>query len=238
MEIALASVCVTGIFLGSILLLASCTPSSVNFSALRKEMVEEQIRARGIKDERVLSAMEKVPRHKFVPEAYRSSSYEDRPLPIGEGQTISQPYIVALMTELLGLNGKEKVLELGTGSGYQAAVLAEIVKEVYSVEIVQSLSQKAGAVLKELGYTNIRLKVGDGYNGWKENAPYDAIIVTFAADEIPPPLLDQLKEGGKIVIPVGEEGMTQSLILGEKRRGKLEKRKITDVLFVPMQRIH
>lgn len=201
-------------------------------------MVEDQIKARGVKDEGVLRAMEKIPRHKFVPETYRSFSYEDRPLPIGEGQTISQPYIVALMTESLHLRKHDKVLELGTGSGYQAAVLAEIVNEIYSVEINPHLSQKAGEVLKELGYHNVTLMVGDGYNGWKDHAPYDAVVVTFAAGEIPQPVIDQMKEGGRIVIPVGEEGHTQSLMFGEKKGGKLVMHKITEVLFVPIIRPH
>jgi protein-L-isoaspartate(D-aspartate) O-methyltransferase len=199
---------------------------------MREKMVEIQIKARGVKDPRVLSALLKVERHRFVPEGYLNSAYSDQPLPIGEGQTISQPYIVALMTELLELKGDEKVLEVGTGSGYQAAILAELAKEVYTVEIVESLASTAKNRLLELGYQNIRVKSGDGYLGWPEAAPFDAIIVTAAPDHIPKPLLDQLKEGGRMVVPVGT--YTQELEKIVKRSGKMEKIDVIPVLFVPM----
>ena len=203
------------------------------FTNLREKMVKEQIEARGIKDKKVLEAMRKVPRHKFVPEKYRHYAYEDRPLPIGLGQTISQPYIVALMTELLELDENDKVLEVGTGSGYQAAVLAEIVEKVYSVEILEKLGKEAKKRLKNLGYTNVEIKIADGYYGWKENAPYDAIIVTCAAEHVPPPLIKQLKEGGKMCIPVGGI-FFQNLMLIEKKEGKVISKNILPVRFVPM----
>ncbi len=207
-----------------------------NFEQLRKEMVEFQIKRRGIKDEKVLSAMLKVPRHLFVPPEWVNQAYEDYPLPIGEGQTISQPYIVALMTASLCLKGNEKVLEIGTGSGYQAAVLAEIVKEVYTIEIRESLALSAEKRLKKMGYKNIKVKVGDGYLGWKEYAPYDGIIVTCAAPTPPPPLIEQLKEGGRMVIPLEENPFYQSLVLITKEKGKLKKKSIEAVRFVPMVR--
>ncbi len=203
-----------------------------DFSVMRNKMVREQIAARGVTDPAVLDAMEKVPRHLFVDEEYASSSYNDYPLPIGCGQTISQPYIVGLMSELLCPSSGDRILEIGTGSGYQSAVLGEIVKEVYSVEIIPDLTERAEAVLKELGYKNIRLKTGDGFLGWKEHAPYDGIIVTCAPDEIPAPLIEQLKEGGRLVIPVGEG--FQNLKLGEKKNGKFSVRDIIAVRFVPM----
>jgi protein-L-isoaspartate(D-aspartate) O-methyltransferase len=203
-----------------------------DFKAMREKMVESQIKARGIKDPRVLSAMVKVERHRFVPEEYLNSAYSDQPLPIGEGQTISQPYIVALMTELLELKGDEKVLEIGTGSGYQAAILAELAKEVYSIEIVESLASLSKNRLLELGYQNIKVKAGDGYLGWPEVAPFDAIIVTAAPDHIPKPLIDQLKEGGRMVVPVGT--YTQELKKIIKRYGKTETTDIIPVIFVPM----
>jgi protein-L-isoaspartate(D-aspartate) O-methyltransferase len=203
-----------------------------NFKVMREKMVETQIKARGVKDPRVLSALRKVERHRFVPEEYRSSAYTDQPLPIGEGQTISQPYIVALMTELLELKGDEKVLEIGTGSGYQAAVLSELAKEVYTVEIVESLASKAKDRLLELGYQNVRVKSGDGYLGWPEAAPFDAIVVTAAPDHIPKPLIDQLKEGGRMVVPVGRYAQELKKIV--KRSGKIETTDIVPVLFVPM----
>ncbi len=207
-----------------------------NFEQLRKEMVEFQIKRRGINDEKVLSAMLKVPRHLFVPPEWVNQAYEDYPLPIGEGQTISQPYIVALMTTSLCLKGDEKVLEIGTGSGYQAAVLAEIVKEVYTIEIRESLALSAEKRLKKMGYKNIKVKVGDGYLGWKEYAPFDGIIVTCAASTPPPPLIEQLKEGGRMVIPLEENPFYQSLVLITKEKGKLKKKSIEAVRFVPMVR--
>jgi protein-L-isoaspartate(D-aspartate) O-methyltransferase len=199
-------------------------------------MVESQIAQRGIKDKSVLDAMRKVPRHLLVPEKVRSYAYDDMPIPIGEGQTISQPYIVALMTELIKPNKDMKVLEIGTGSGYQAAVLAEIVREVYTIEIFESLGIRAERDLKALGYNNIHVRVGDGYKGWPEQAPFDAIIVTAAPEEIPQPLIDQLAEGGRMIIPVGEVGKVQQLILGEKSKGKFKTRFVSSVRFVPFLR--
>jgi protein-L-isoaspartate(D-aspartate) O-methyltransferase len=203
-----------------------------DFITMREKMVETQIKARGVKDPRVLAALLKVERHRFVPEKYLDSAYSDQPLPIGEGQTISQPYIVGLMTELLELNGKEKVLEIGTGSGYQAAVLAELAKEVYTIEIIELLAYTAEKRLSELGYQNIKVKTGDGYLGWPEAAPFDAIIVTAAPDHIPKPLIDQLKEGGRMVVPVGT--YTQELRKIVKKFGKMETIDVIPVLFVPM----
>ena len=205
-----------------------------DFYILRKKMIETQIEARGIKDKRVLEAMLKVERHKFVPESQKPFAYEDRPLPIGYGQTISQPYIVALMTELLELRGKEKVLEIGTGSGYQAAILAELAKEVYTIEIIEGLAKEAQKRLADLGYKNIKVKIGDGYLGWPEVSPFDAIVVTCAPEEIPPALIEQLKEGGKMVIPVGE--FFQELKLVSKKEGKILIKNIIPVSFVPMIR--
>ena len=203
-----------------------------DFKAMRERMVETQIKARGIKDARVLSAMLRVERHLFVPKEYQNSAYADQPLPIGAGQTISQPYIVALMTELLELKGGERVLEIGTGSGYQAAILAELAKEVYTIEIVETLSSSAKRVLSELAYQNITVKVGDGYLGWPGAAPFDAIIITCAPDHIPKPLLDQLKEGGRMVVPVG--AYSQELKKIVKRSGKIATTDVIPVVFVPM----
>jgi protein-L-isoaspartate(D-aspartate) O-methyltransferase len=203
-----------------------------DYKVMREKMVETQIKARGVKDPRVISAMLKVERHRFVLEEYLNSAYADQPLPIGEGQTISQPYIVALMTELLELKGDEKVLEIGTGSGYQAAILAELTKEVYTIEIVESLASTARKRLLELGYQNIRVKAGDGYLGWPEAAPFDAIIITAAPDHVPKPLLDQLKEGGRMVVPVGS--YTQELKKIVKHSGKIQTTDIISVIFVPM----
>jgi len=201
----------------------------------RQSMVLNQLRSRDIVDSEVLQAMLTVPRHQFVDPRIRESAYNDCPLAIGEGQTISQPYIVALMTQLLELKGNEKVLEIGTGSGYQAAVLAEIVEEVYTVEIYESLSKKSEKLLNDLGYRNIKFKVGDGYHGWEEHAPYDAIIVTCAPDHIPPHLLQQIKDdGGRIVIPVGGIWMVQTLMKIDKIGGKIKSKGIIGVRFVPM----
>jgi protein-L-isoaspartate(D-aspartate) O-methyltransferase len=201
----------------------------------RQSMVLNQLHSRDIIDSKVLQAMLTIPRHQFVDEHIRESAYNDYPLSIGEGQTISQPYIVALMTQLLELKGGEKVLEIGTGSGYQAAVLAEIVEEVYTVEIYKSLSKKSEKLLNDLGYQNIKFKVGDGYYGWKEHAPYDAIIVTCAPDHVPPSLLQQIKDdGGRIVIPVGGIWMVQTLMKIEKIEGKIKSIGIIGVRFVPM----
>lgn len=173
------------------------------FVRQRKQMVKGQIAYRGIKDKRVLEAMETVPRHLFVPKEYRAYSYNDQPLPIGFGQTISQPYIVAFMTELLALDKEDIVLEVGTGSGYQAAVLSRLVKQVYTIEIVDALAKEAAKQLESIGYSNVEVKAGDGYQGWPEHAPFDAIIVTAAAEHIPQPLIEQLKPGGRMIIPVG-----------------------------------
>lgn len=198
----------------------------------RWDMVEKQIMSRGVQSSKVTGAMLKVPRHKFVPEDMKNLAYKDNPIPIGEGQTISQPYIVALMTDLLNLEGKEKVLEVGTGSGYQAAVLAEMGCDVYSVEILESLSEKAEKTLRSSGYEEIKLKIGDGHSGWQEHAPYDAIIVTAAPDRVPETLIEQLKVGGRMIIPVGN--VDQELMLLKKTEEGIDKRKITPVRFVPM----
>ena len=201
----------------------------------RQSMVLNQLRSRDIVDSEVLQAMLTVPRHQFVDERIKESAYNDYPLSIGEGQTISQPYIVALMTQLLELKGDEKVLEIGTGSGYQAAVLAEIVEEVYTIEIYESLSKKSEKLLTDLGYQNIKFKVGDGYYGWEEHAPYDAIIVTCAPDHVPTLLLQQIREdGGRIVIPVGGIWMVQTLMKIGKIRGEVKSKGIIGVRFVPM----
>ena len=205
------------------------------FTQRRQSMVANQLYSRDIIDSKVLQAMLTVPRHKFVDEHIRESAYNDYPLSIGEGQTISQPYIVALMTQLLKLKGNEKVLEIGTGSGYQAAVLAEIVEEIYTIEIYESLSKKSEKLLNDLGYRNIKFKVGDGYHGWEEHAPYDAIIVTCAPDHVPPSLLQQIKDdGGRIVIPVGGIWIVQTLMKIEKTEGKIKSKGIIGVRFVPM----
>ncbi len=201
-------------------------------AAMRKQMVEKQIIERGVADKKVLGAMLKVARHEFVPDEYKKHAYEDGPLPIGSGQTISQPYIVAYMTEALKLKGGEKVLEIGTGSGYQAAVLAEIAGEVYTIEIIEELGKNAEKKLKELGYADIHVKIGDGYQGWPGHAPFDAIIVTAAPDKIPRPLIDQLADGGRMIIPVGD--MWQELVLIEKKDGKILKKNVMPVRFVPM----
>lgn len=197
-------------------------------------MIEEDLKGRDIRDVRVLTAMEKVPRHLFVPPQYKEQAYADHPLPIGEGQTISQPYIVALMSQELHLKADDKVLEIGTGSGYQAAVLAELVKNVYTIEIIPELAEESGARLQSLGYKNIMVKAGDGYQGWKEYAPYDAIIITASAPRIPEPLVDQLKEGGRMILPQGGSSFYQRLILVTKKQGKIDTHTITEVLFVPM----
>ena len=195
-------------------------------------MVRETIEARGIRDPRTLAALRKVPRHELVPAVLADRAYEDRPLPIGHDQTISQPYIVAFMTEALGLRGGEKVLEVGTGSGYQAAVLAEIAALVYTIEIVEPLAERARADLARLGYRTVQVRAGDGYKGWPEAAPFDAIIVTAAAPRIPEPLKAQLKDGGRLVIPVGEDD--QSLVVVTRNGSRYEERTVLPVRFVPM----
>lgn len=200
---------------------------------MRKRMVEEQLIPRGIQDPKVLAAFQKVERHKFVPKDLTANAYADFPVPIGSGQTISQPYIVALMTECLGLTGEEKVLEIGTGSGYQAAILAELAKEVYSIERFGNLAKTAEEVLSGLGYANIKIKVGDGTLGWPEAAPFDRIIITAASPRIPLPLTEQLRDNGKLIMPLGET-FSQVLTLFEKKENKLESTQICGCVFVPL----
>ena len=202
---------------------------------MREEIIEQQLKrpVGGITDERVLDAMKRVPRHEFVPEDMRDRAYEDRPLPIGEGQTISQPYVVAFMTEKLEPQPEDRVLEVGTGSGYQTAVLAELVKEVYSIEIVPALASRAARDLERLGYQNIHTRTGDGYQGWPEAAPFDAVIVTCAPEDVPEPLVGQVKDGGRMIIPVGPAG-DQKLILLRKLGGRLQREAVLPVRFVPM----
>lgn len=202
----------------------------------RKNMVDYQIRRRGIKDNKVLKAMAKVPRHFFVPEQMRDLAYQDEPLPIGEGQTISQPYIVGFMTEALKLSGKEKVLEIGTGSGYQTAILAEIVEEVYTVELIPELFRRAQSVLSELGYTNIRFLIGDGTRGWPDKAPYDAILVSAAPATIPASLVEQLRVRGRMIIPVGTD--FQELILVTRKKDGWDEERLIGVRFVPLITVH
>jgi len=205
--------------------------------AERDKMVEEQIEARGIKNKEVLRAMRAVHRHQLVPEEYRRVAYQDSPLPIGNEQTISQPYIVALMTELIQPENGMKILEIGTGSGYQAAVLAEIVDQVYTLEIIPELGQRAEKDLRKLGYDNIHLRIADGYNGWEEHAPFDAIVVTAAAkDDIPPALIRQLKDGGKMIIPVDAGGPSHELVLVEKKGDAIRQSNVLPVRFVPFTR--
>jgi protein-L-isoaspartate(D-aspartate) O-methyltransferase len=200
----------------------------------REAMVKNQLVAGGITDPRVLHAMSEVPRHEFVPLAMRPLAYANGPLPIGHGQTISQPFIVAFMTQVLEPSPDDTVLEIGTGSGYQAAVLGKLVKEVYTIEIVEPLAESAKGVLGRLGAVNVHVRVGDGYLGWPEKAPFDAIIVTCAPDHVPKPLVEQLKEGGRLVIPVGERGGIQQLVLLRKKDGKILQENKLDVRFVPM----
>lgn len=199
----------------------------------REQMVRKQIKRRGITDERVLAAFRKVKRHLFVPEKHRDLAYSDQPLPIGHDQTISQPYIVAFMTEALDLEESDKVLEVGTGSGYQAAILAEICREVYTIEIIQPLGASARQLLEELNYTNVHVKIGDGYKGWAAHAPYDAIIVTCSPTHVPEPLKDQLAEGGRMIIPVGKK-YAQELVQLRKKEGELVEESVLPVRFVPM----
>lgn len=228
--------------LGLLLLLFSAVPALVSsegqdpdaYAEKRRRMVIEQLAGRDIFDRRVLGVLGKVPRHLFVLPAYRDQAYEDYPLPIEEGQTISQPYIVALMTQCLGLKGGEKVLEVGTGSGYQAAVLAEIGARVFSVEINERLAAQAARTLRALGYDDVQVRCGDGYRGWPEEAPFDAVIVTCASLEVPPSLVEQLGEGGRLIIPLGSARHFQTLTLLTKEGGRLRKKEISDVRFVPM----
>jgi protein-L-isoaspartate(D-aspartate) O-methyltransferase len=202
----------------------------------RQFMIERQLRPRGITDAKVLTAMAGIPREAFVPEKYRSRAYEDGPLPIGYGQTISQPYIVALMTELLDPQPDHRVLEIGTGSGYQAAVLSRLAGEVYTIEIVEPLAEQATQTLAELGMKNVHVRAGDGYAGWPEKVPFDSIIVTCAPDHIPQPLVDQLKEGGRLVIPVGSQSGVQKLIRLTKVGGEIRQEEVLEVRFVPLTR--
>jgi protein-L-isoaspartate(D-aspartate) O-methyltransferase len=208
------------------------SPEGAELARLRERMVRDQLRARDIIDTRVLDAMQKVPRHEFVPGEFLNSAYDDGALPLGMGQTISQPYIVAYMTQALELHGKERVLEIGTGSGYQAAVLAEIAAEVYTIEIIPQLQDHARAILARLGYKNIHFRVGDGYLGWPEKAPFDRIIVTAAPEDVPQPLLDQLSEGGRLIIPIGS--LSQELVIFEKEKSKIKRYTTIPVRFVPM----
>ena len=229
---------------------ASCSPAPVDqatasalplqdidFDQARRQMVEEQIEARGISDSRVLEAMRRVPRHEYIPPEYRASAYSDRPLPIGLNQTISQPYIVALMTELVGPEPDDRLLEIGTGSGYQAAVAAELVAEVYSIEIVPELARTATGRLERLGVSNVWVREGDGYLGWPEHSPFDGILVTAGAEEIPQPLIEQLRPGARMVIPVGDQSTFQILQVVEKLpAGGVEIREVIPVRFVPLIR--
>lgn len=205
-----------------------------DFAGKRQKMIERDIRDRGIRDPKVLNAMSRIGRERFVDRGLAGQAYEDHPLPIGEGQTISQPYVVALMTEALKLKTGDRVLEIGTGSGYQAAVLAEIVSEVYTIEIRKRLTEHAERLLSSLGYRNIKVKYGDGYFGWEEHGPYDAIIVTAAANHIPPSLIRQLKEGGRLVIPLGSTIYTQILTIVTKKKDDLDVMQLGAVVFVPM----
>lgn len=226
------------LFLLAILL---STPDSLKGSAdhiRREDMIESQIIGRGIRDKATIEAMRQVKRHRFVPTNLEKRAYDDGPLPIGYGQTISQPYIVAYMTEYLQLQRSDKVLEIGTGSGYQAAVLGEIVDSVYTIEIIQRLGEKAKERLAEEGYENVHVKVDDGYHGWDEQAPFDAIIVTAAAGNIPEPLIKQLAEGGRMIIPVGGQLTVQYLVLITKENGEIKTRELLPVRFVPFTRKH
>jgi protein-L-isoaspartate(D-aspartate) O-methyltransferase len=200
----------------------------------RQRMIEKDIKGRGVKDAKVLEVMGRIPRHLFVEASDRSKAYADHPLPIGEGQTISQPYIVALMTEAVKLRSTDRVLEIGTGSGYQAAVLAEIVAEVFTIEIRKSLAESAAQRLKDMGYKNVKVKAGDGYFGWEGGAPFDAILITASPNHIPPPLIKQLKEGGRLIVPLGSILYTQQLTLARKHRGELLLDQMGPVAFVPM----
>ncbi len=208
-------------------------PKDDPFAPLRHRMVEEQVRSRGVKSPAILAALEEVPRHLFVPEAERGDAYADHPLPIGSGQTISQPYVVGLMTELAAVDKSSRVLEIGTGSGYHAAVLSRVAGEVYTIEIVLSLGVEASGILSRLGYDNVHVRVGDGYQGWPEEAPFDAIVLTAAPPSIPTPLLAQLKPGGRMVVPVGR-GVQELQVLTKRPDGSVDTRNVIPVRFVPM----
>ncbi len=222
------------VLLGILGIVASAGSGEDMFAQKRRRMVEQDIRARGVRSSTVLNAMMTVPRHLFVDEQVRSEAYADHPLPIGEGQTISQPYVVALMTEALDLQPDDRVLEIGTGSGYQAAVLSGIVKEVYTIEIRKTLAGRAESTLRSLGYRNVKVKHADGYLGWQEHAPFDAIMITAAANHIPPPLIRQLREGGRLILPLGSTVYWQTLTLATKKKGELELEQLGSVAFVPM----
>lgn len=223
------------IIIGMVLFAPSCH-GQTDYRELRKEMVQSQIESRGVGDKATLRAMYRVPRHEFVPDELRKYAYEDGPLPIGNGQTISQPYMVAFMTETLRLKPDSKVLEIGTGSGYQAAVLAEIIDTVYTVEIIEDLGLAAENLLAKLGYSNVKVKVGDGYHGWPEKGPFGAIIVTAGAEQIPPPLIAQLKEGGRMIIPIGPNNSIRQLVLATKKKGRVKTQDLMAVRFVPFTR--
>jgi protein-L-isoaspartate(D-aspartate) O-methyltransferase len=228
-----------GVWIAVILTAAALVFSQGRISdpaARRRDMVETQIRARGVKDERVLAALRKVPRERFVPSELQLRAYDDSPLPIGAGQTISQPYIVAHMTEALGITAAHTVLEIGTGSGYQAAVLGELARTVYTIEIVPELARRAQATLKALGYTNIHVRAGDGFAGWPEHAPFDRVLVTAAPTDIPAPLLEQLGPRGRLVIPVGAQGQTQWMTIVDKTAAGVASRRTIPVQFVPFTR--
>ncbi len=220
----------------SILILFIIPIKAEDFRILREQMVRSQIENRGIRHKPTLNAMKNVQRHLFVPEAFISRAYDDNPLPIGFGQTISQPFMVAYMTSILNLKPEYKVLEIGSGSGYHAAVLAEIVQEVYTIEIVPELGRRSKNILAKLDYNNVTVKIADGFYGWEEHGPFNAIVVTAAAEFIPPPLIAQLKDGGKMIIPVGSPFLVQNLILVEKKDGKITTQNLMPVRFVPFIR--
>ena len=224
----------SALVLSHLFLFPAVSAAGDRYALKRQQMVEQDIRDRGVKDPVVLAVMGKVPRHLFVDASYRDRAYGDHPLPIGEGQTISQPYVVALMTGALRLKQSDRVLEIGTGSGYQAAVLAGIVKQVYTIEIRKPLADKAAERLAALGYKNVTVKYADGYFGWEEHAPFDAIMITAAANHIPPPLIKQLKEGGRLIVPLGSTVYFQTLTLATKRKGELDVEQMSPVAFVPM----
>jgi protein-L-isoaspartate(D-aspartate) O-methyltransferase len=225
-----------GLAVAAMLMLPISAPAldEAALSQAREQMVARQLAGRDITDARVLSAMGRVRRHLFVRPSLWGEAYDDHALPIAEGQTISQPYIVALMTQLLELTGRERVLEVGTGSGYQAAILAELSRQVFTIEILPALAQTAAAQLSALGYRNVEVRAGDGYRGWPEQAPFDAIVVTAGATHIPGPLIEQLKEGGRLVIPVGASSASQELLHGRKEQGRLVTRVVAPVRFVPL----
>jgi protein-L-isoaspartate(D-aspartate) O-methyltransferase len=224
------------IIFSALFLILNCIPQEDKYTGTREKMVEDQVESRGISNQLTLDAMKKVPRHKFVPPNLLDRAYDDGPLPIGYGQTISQPYIVAYMTAVIDPKPGQKILEIGTGSGYQAAVLAEIVDSVFTIEIITELSNSSQKKLKELGYKNVLCKNADGYYGWKKYAPFDAIIVTAAAEYIPPPLIEQLKDGGKMIIPVGSPFLNQTLLLVEKNGEEITTTSLLPVRFVPFTR--